>query len=105
MNINLFPILIIILGISLGFAGIQLASKGGTAYFLVIGIGIFISGIFILLKNKIGIIIYFINLILIYAWSYFEVGNNITQLLSQIILPTLIGAYLFINQDKYISGH
>lgn len=87
-------ILLGILGLFLVGGGLWLMSKGASAYFLAIGIGLLISGVLLAMAKKAGFIAYSITFGVIVVWSFLETGLNMPALLPRIILPLIIAIYL-----------
>jgi glucose dehydrogenase len=66
----------------------------GTPYFLVAGVGIAVSGIFIATGKRTGLYLYFATFGIMFIWSLIETGGNIGTMMSRLFVPALIGLYL-----------
>lgn len=75
--------------------GVNLILMNDSPYFLVIGVGILVSGLLLPRGKKMGAFAYAGTLSVIILWSLFEVGLDVSQLLPRIVVPSLIGAYIF----------
>ncbi|MBV8465918.1 MAG: hypothetical protein JO218_08230 [Burkholderiales bacterium] len=87
--------LLMILGALLTFGGIRLMMMGDNAYFLVVGIGLLATGVLIRSGKRLGLGIYGATLAFVYIASIAELGANMQALLPRILMPTLVGLYLF----------
>ncbi|WP_106477825.1 hypothetical protein [Phytohalomonas tamaricis] len=84
----------LIIGLVLAIGGAQLLAAGGSAYYLLAGIGYILTGALMSagLRMALGInaIIYIATLI----WSFYEVGLHGWKLLPRLYMPTIITLYL-----------
>jgi len=94
-----FGILLSTLGALLAGGGIYLLSLGeplvGSAYFIVAGLGVLVSGILIARGKLVGAWLYAVVFLLMVVWSVTELGGNVDALLPRLALPGLICAYIF----------
>ena len=79
--------LLIIIGAVLAAGGAWLLSLGGSAYYLLAGIGCFISGTLVLLRRPLGLLIYLIIFAGTLIWALAEVGLNFWELLPRVAGP------------------
>jgi hypothetical protein len=88
-------ILLAILGVVLGFAGAYLLAIGyPSPYFMVIGVGIAISGVLIASGKRAGMYVYFATFGVIVVWSLIETAGTTGQLMPRLFIPTLICLHL-----------
>lgn len=88
-------VLLAILGIGMIAGGFKLVMMGDNAYFVFVGAGVVLSGVFISLGKLLGAYVYGATLALVVVWSYLEVGINWEELLPRIVVPILVGIYIF----------
>lgn len=86
--------LIALLGAAMALGGIQLVRMGDNAYFVVVGLGVFTSGIFVAAGKAIGLYIYVVTLLVVIGWSVYDVGLDLKSLLPRIFFPILLAMYL-----------
>lgn len=88
-------ILLTILGAVLACAGtFFLFSSRPTAYFLVVGVGIAVSGLLIGSGKRAGMYMYLATFGVILVWSIVETGGETRQLMPRLFLPALIGLHI-----------
>ena len=93
-------LLLALLGATTVIGGVNLILMNDSPYFLVIGMGILVSGLLLARGKKMGAFAYAGTLSVIILWSLFEVGLDVSQLLPRIVVPSLIGAYIFSSKVK-----
>lgn len=72
----IFALVLILYGAILAIGGIWLAKAGGSWYYLVSGIAVFISGILLLKQKKSSATLFFIVFIATFIWTIWERGFN-----------------------------
>lgn len=88
-------ILLTILGAALGCGGAYLLAMGyPSPYFLVVGVGIAVSGLLIASGKRAGMYVYFATFGVILVWSLAETGGVVGKLMPRVSLPALIGLHL-----------
>ena len=87
--------LLALLGLCLAFGGYGLMRQGDSAYYLVAGLGIAVSGVLVALGKMLGAWLYAATFAVMVAWSIAEVGADVGQLLPRILVPGVLCAYLF----------
>lgn len=99
-----FGILLSILGALLAGGGAYLLSLGepliASAYFIVAGLGVAISGVFIARGKVAGAWLYAAIFLVMIVWSVAELGSNVDALLPRLALPGLICAYIFFSKVR-----
>ena len=99
-----FGFLLATLGVLLAGGGFYLLSLGAppvsAAYFVVAGIGIFLSGMLIARDMLIGAWLYAAVFLLMVVWSFIELGGDVQAALPRIALPGLICAYIFLSKFR-----
>lgn len=93
-------LLLALLGATTVIGGINLLLMNDTPYFFVIGIGLLVSGLLLARGKKAGAYAYAGTLSVIILWSLVEVGLDVGLLLPRIVVPGLIGAYIFSGKVK-----
>lgn len=86
-----FAVVILLLGVILAAGGIWLAFLGGTYFYIVMGLGLAVSGGLLLARRQAGLAVYGLTLIATLAWSLFEVGFDWWALAPRGGLLTLLG--------------
>ena len=97
---RILGLLLALLGATTVIGGVNLLLMNDSPYFCVIGIGMLISGLLLARGKKVGAYAYAGTLSIIVLWSLLEVGLDISLLLPRIVVPSLIGAYIFSNKVK-----
>ncbi len=97
---RILGLLLALLGATTVIGGVNLLLMNDSPYFFVIGIGMLISGLLLARGKKVGAYAYAGTLAIIILWSLFEVGFDVSQLLPRIVVPSLIGAYIFSGKVK-----
>lgn len=92
---RVFGILLAVLGGALIVGGISLLRMGGGYYFLAVGVGVAVAGGLIASGRLLGAYIYGATLVMLVVWSVVEAGADLQRLLPRILLPALIGLYVF----------
>ena len=76
--------LMIIIGLAIGIPGIKLASLGGSAYFLIMGIAMLISALLIVKNRPSGIVLYALAFIASAIWAVSDAGWDFWPLFSRL---------------------
>ena len=98
-------ILIALLGVAFIWGAVaQVSSLGMDYYYFTIGLGIFISGLLITFSKVSGIYIYVATLFVIFTWSFGELWPNINLIAPRIIMPSVIGIYLYFKVRKQLKA-
>lgn len=92
----LLGLLLIIAGLALAIGGGKLLSLGGSAYYLIAGVGIMASGILLALRKGAALWLYALILSGTLAWALWEVGLDWWQLVPRVAIPCLIGIVLLL---------
>ena len=94
-------ILLAVLGGALALGGLSLlVMSGASPYFLVAGIGIACSGALIATGKRLGLYLYFATFALMFVWSLVETGGELGIMMSRLVVPALIGAYLLTEKVR-----
>ncbi|HWS90635.1 MAG TPA: hypothetical protein VN282_26945 [Pyrinomonadaceae bacterium] len=88
-------VLLTILGVLLSFSGAYLLAMGHPSpYFMVVGVGIAVSGFLIASGRLAGVYVYYATYAVIVAWSLVETAGATRQLGPRVFIPTLIALHL-----------
>lgn len=87
-------VIIMLAGVGFLVGGIWLAWLGGSWYYLIAGIGLLLSGGFLIAGRWPGLWLYALVLLGTLAWSLDEVGLSGWELEPRLMLPALVGLYL-----------
>ena len=92
----LFAALLILIGGGLIWGGVQLASLGGSPYYLAAGLATLASGVLILSGRAVGALVYGLMLLATVAWAVGEVGSDPWQLAARVTAPVVLGLWLLL---------
>ena len=87
----LLGVVILLVGLFFVIAGADLAMLGGTTYYVLCGIVLVASGIFMLMGRTLGGYLYLAALAYTWVWSLWEVGFSPVDLLPRAFGPTILG--------------
>lgn len=88
-------VLLTILGALLSFAGAYVMAMGDASpYFVVVGVGIAVSGFLIASGKRAGMFMYYATYAVIVVWSLIETAGTTGQLVPRLFIPTLIALHL-----------
>jgi quinoprotein glucose dehydrogenase len=93
---RLVSFLVILLGLSLLVGGVYLAGLGGSVYYLAAGILLTASGVLIWRRRALGMLLYFLFVLLTILWALWESGLNPWALLPRVLLPLCLGALVLL---------
>ncbi|AJY47301.1 membrane-bound PQQ-dependent dehydrogenase, glucose/quinate/shikimate family [Martelella endophytica] len=83
-----------LLGLVILYFGCKLALVGGTPFYVIMGLGLTISGILLMLRRQAGLWIYALTLVLTFIWTVYEVGFDKWQWIPRGALITFLGIWL-----------
>ncbi|MGP8291305.1 glucose/quinate/shikimate family membrane-bound PQQ-dependent dehydrogenase [Vreelandella zhanjiangensis] len=92
----LLGLLLIIAGLALAIGGGKLLSLGGSAYYLIAGIGIAATGILLAMRRGAALWLYALILIATLLWALWEVGLDWWQLVPRVAILALIGIIMLL---------
>ena len=79
----------------MSFAGAYLLAMGHPSpYFIVVGVGIAVSGFLIASGRRAGMYVYYATYLVIVVWSLVETAGDTRQLGPRVFIPTLIALHL-----------
>lgn len=84
-------ILIALIGLGLAGGGGYLVSLGGSAYFLLMGLAMLVSGLLIARRNPRGAWLYGVALVLTALWAVWDAGLEYWPLVSRVLTFAVIG--------------
>jgi quinoprotein glucose dehydrogenase len=84
----------ILLGAILLFSGVKLAALGGSWFYLVISLGLVVSGIQLIRKRRSALTIYALLLVLTLIWTIAEVGFDKWQWIPRGAMLAVLGLWL-----------
>ena len=87
-------VLLAVLGGLLVLSGLWLMTRGSSAYFAVVGVGLAISGVLLSKGKRIAITVYALTFVVIVVWSFLETKGSMQLLAPRIIVPLFIAIYL-----------
>jgi len=85
-----------LVGVVLGYGGVQLLMLGGSFYYALAGIACLIAGVLILQGRKLGAAIYILFFLATLLWSVWEAGLDFWRLLPRLGGPLVIALLLMI---------
>lgn len=92
----LLGLLLVAAGLALAIGGGKLLSLGGSAYYLIAGIGVIASGVLLAMRRGAALWLYALILFGTLAWALWEVGLDWWQLVPRVAIPCLIGIILLL---------
>jgi len=81
------------IGLYLVLGGVELASLGGSPYYLVTGLAVTASGALLWQKRRLGMWLYAAMIVWTVLWSLWEVGLNGWGLAARLIAPCVLGLW------------
>nr|BAF63017.1 small subunit of glycerol dehydrogenase [Gluconobacter frateurii] len=87
----LLGVVILLVGLFFVVAGGDLAMLGGSTYYVLCGIVLVASGVFMLMGRTLGAFLYLAALAYTWVWSLWEVGFSPVDLLPRAFGPTILG--------------
>ena len=79
-----------IIGLLLAAGGAWLIALGGTWYYLVAGIGLIASGVFLMRAEALGVFIYIAVWLFTLVWAFWEVGTDWWAQVPRLVAPTVL---------------
>jgi quinoprotein glucose dehydrogenase len=83
-------LLMVLLGLLLGAGGVWLATLGGSWYYLLAGIGLVASGLFIMRGRLLGLWLYLLTYLGTLVWALWEAGFDGWAQVPRLVAPTII---------------
>src|SRR6185437_11691217 len=87
-------VVLLVLGLFFIIGGVYLLTLGGTPYYLLIGIGLVLTGLGLIFARGWSLWLYFIVLLGTLIWAVVEVGFERFALALRLWLPIAVGIYL-----------
>src|SRR4051812_10537185 len=82
----IFGLLFALIGLWLVVGGFRLITLGGSAYYLIAGILLFISGAFLIAERRVGVLVYALTVLGTFVWTLFETGLFFWGLLPRLFM-------------------
>lgn len=92
----LLGLLLAVAGVALTIGGAKLLSLGGSAYYLIAGVSIFIVGVLLAMRKGAALWLYAVVLFATLLWALWEVGLDWWQLVPRVAIVCLIGIILLL---------
>ncbi|AJY51897.1 glucose/quinate/shikimate family membrane-bound PQQ-dependent dehydrogenase [Halomonas sp. KO116] len=92
----LLGLLLVAAGLALAIGGGKLLSVGGSAYYLITGIGVIASGVLLAMRRGAALWLYALILFATLVWALWEVGLDWWQLVPRVAILCLIGIILLL---------
>ena len=92
----LLGLLLVAAGLALAIGGGKLLSVGGSAYYLITGIGVIASGVLLATRRGAALWLYAFILFATLVWALWEVGLDWWQLVPRVAILCLIGIILLL---------
>jgi len=102
--LTLLGLVVVIIGLPLVWGGVQLAWLGGSWYYLLAGIGLAVTGIFIVRRSKWGVWLYALIYLATVAWALWEVGLHFWPLVPRLVAPTVLGIVIALATPLFPSS-
>ena len=91
---RILAVFLALVGIVLTVGGVQLATLGGSLYYVITGIAVLASAWFLWTGSMWGVWIYAAMLVWTIVWSFAEVGFDGWALMPRLVGPIVIGIYM-----------
>jgi len=91
---RILAVFLAIIGILLAVGGGQLVFLGGSFYYLITGIAVIASAIFLWQGSMWGVWIFAAMLAWTLVWSFYEVGFDAWALMPRLVGPFVVGLYM-----------
>jgi quinoprotein glucose dehydrogenase len=92
--VGITGIVVALIGLALLVLGVKLISLGGSWYYAPAGLGLVVSGWWIVLRRRSGLTLYGLVLLATVAWALWEVGLDGWQLMPRLLAPAVVGIWL-----------
>src|SRR5690606_35159896 len=79
-----------LIGLALTVGGAWLAVLGGSLYYLIAGLALLASGVFIARRSMAGVLFYVALFICTIAWAFWEVGGDAWALVPRLFGPAVL---------------
>lgn len=87
-------LLVTLIGLALGIGGYDLLHLGGSAYYLVAGLAMVLSGVLLMVGSRLGFWVYAALLAGTLIWSLAEVGLDGWALVPRLVAPAVLGLWI-----------
>jgi membrane-bound PQQ-dependent dehydrogenase (glucose/quinate/shikimate family) len=91
---RIFAAIILLVAVAFLYGGVRLLAVGGSLYYVVAGIALLASAVFLWRGDKRGSRIYGALLVVTLLWSLFEVGTDLWALMPRLLFLSVLGAWL-----------
>ncbi len=102
---GIYAVVLAIVGAVLFVGGIILTTAGGSFYYLIAGVMALASGVLIWRGDRRGAWVYGALLAVTLAWSIWEVGGNVWQLVPRLTAPFVLGLGLLLPGVRRAPRH
>jgi quinoprotein glucose dehydrogenase len=87
---TILGIVIFLVGVTLGTGGFILLLEGGSFYYLIAGLGLIASGIFLFRGSWIGALVYAAVFLITLLWAFWEADGNNWALVPRLVAPLIL---------------
>jgi quinoprotein glucose dehydrogenase len=87
-------VILVLLGLVVGFGGVWLLALGGSPYYVVAAAGLLVAGLLLLLGRPTGLLVYALVIAGSLGWAIYEVGFDWWQLAPRGGLLIVLGLLL-----------
>ena len=91
---RIFAAIVLLVAIAFLYGGVRLLAVGGSLYYVVAGVALLASAVFLWRGDKRGSHIYGALLVVTLLWSLFEVGTDLWALMPRLLFLSVLGAWL-----------
>lgn len=93
-----------VLGFVVGAGGLWLMALGGSWYYGLAGLGLLVSGLYILRANLLGVWIYLATWCFTFGWALWEVGWQGWPLVPRLVAPSVLLVLLLLSLPAFRGG-
>lgn len=89
----LFGLVLVIIGLSMAYGGIELIGLGGSWYYALAGAGLALSGILYVMRRQLGLWLFVVVFLATVAWALWEAGFHFWPQVPRLVAPAVIAVF------------
>jgi quinoprotein glucose dehydrogenase len=95
-SLRIYATILFLIGMVLAIGGVRLVQLGGSFYYLIVGLGLLITGGLLFARRREGAFLFVAILICTLAWAIYEAGFDGWRLMPRLVGPVLLALVLLI---------
>jgi quinate dehydrogenase (quinone) len=96
-------VLFILFALPLIWGGVQLATLGGSWYYVIAGLGLGFTGILFFFRSRIGVWLYLLIFLATIIWAIWEAGFSFWPLIPRLVAPTVLAIIVLLISPYFPS--